>query len=50
VFTDTLRDAMANPIDYYWRLVRVSGYNAYFTKLNKNMQLEFIERYEYKSR
>ncbi len=50
VSTDTLRDAMTNPIDYRWLLVRVSGYNAYFTKLNKNMQLEFIERHEYKSR
>ena len=48
--SDTLRDAMENPIDYRWLLVRVSGYNAYFIKLNKNMQLELIERHEYKSR
>jgi pyruvate formate-lyase/glycerol dehydratase family glycyl radical enzyme len=47
VSTDTLRDAMINPVDYRWLLVRVSGYNAYFTKLNKNMQLEIIERHEY---
>ena len=47
ISSDTLRDAMANPIDYRWLLVRVSGYNAYFTKLNKNMQLEIIERHEY---
>jgi len=47
VSTDTLKDAMVNPVDYRWLLVRVSGYNAYFTKLNKNMQLEIIERHEY---
>ena len=50
ISSDTLRDAMENPVDYRWLLVRVSGYNAYFTKLNKNMQLEIIERHEYKSR
>jgi pyruvate formate-lyase/glycerol dehydratase family glycyl radical enzyme len=50
ISSDTLRDAMANPMDYRWLLVRVSGYNAYFTKLNKNMQLEIIERHEYQSR
>ena len=48
--TETLRDAMEHPIDYRWLLVRVSGYNAYFTKLNKNMQLEIIERHEYQSK
>lgn len=47
IASDTLRDAMANPMDYRWLLVRVSGYNAYFTKLNKNMQMEIIERHEY---
>ncbi len=50
ISSDTLRDAMEHPIDYRWLLVRVSGYNAYFTKLNKNMQLEIIERHEYNSR
>ncbi len=50
ISSDTLRDAMANPIDYRWLLVRVSGYNAYFTKLNKNMQLEIIERHEYQAK
>jgi len=50
VTSDTLKDAMENPVDYRWLLVRVSGYNAYFVKLNKNMQLELIERHEYKSR
>ena len=50
ITSDTLRDAMENPDDYRWLLVRVSGYNAYFTKLNQNMQLELIERTEYQSR
>jgi len=50
VSSDTLRDAMVNPIDYRWLLIRVSGYNAYFTKLNKNMQLEIIERHEFQAK
>ncbi|MFW9951660.1 MAG: pyruvate formate lyase family protein, partial [Candidatus Thorarchaeota archaeon] len=49
ISSDTLRDAVVNPVDYRWLLVRVSGYNAYFTKLNRNMQLEIIERHEYNS-
>lgn len=49
VTSDTLRDAMVNPQDYQWLLVRVSGYNAYFTKINKNMQIEIIERTEFQS-
>jgi formate C-acetyltransferase len=47
ITTDTLRDAMQNPEDYHWLLVRISGYNAYFTKINKNMQVELIERQEF---
>lgn len=47
ITTDTLRDAMQNPQDYHWLLVRISGYNAYFTKINKNMQMELIERQEF---
>jgi len=50
ISSDTLKDAMVNPVDYRWLLVRVSGYNAYFTKLNKNMQVEIIERHEYQAR
>jgi pyruvate formate-lyase/glycerol dehydratase family glycyl radical enzyme len=50
ISSDILREAMENPMDYRWLLVRVSGYNAYFTKLNRNMQLEIIERHEYDSR
>jgi formate C-acetyltransferase len=47
ISTDTLRDAMHSPEDYHWLLVRISGYNAYFTKINKNMQIELIERQEF---
>jgi pyruvate-formate lyase len=50
ITSDTLRDAMKNPDDYRWLLVRVSGYNAYFVKLNKNMQQEIIERTGFCSR
>ena len=42
-----LRDAMANPEQYRNLLVRISGYNAYFVHLNRQMQLELIERTEY---
>ncbi len=45
--SDMMREAMKYPEDYRWLLVRVSGYNAYFTKLTKDMQLELIERHEY---
>ena len=48
ITTETLRDAMEHPEDYHWLLVRISGYNAYFTKINKNMQMELIERQEFK--
>ncbi len=47
VSTDTLRDAMLNPENYQHLLVRISGYNAYFTTLNHDMQVELIERAEY---
>ncbi len=47
VSTETMKDAMENPDDYQWLIVRVSGYNAYFTKLNRNMQIELIERTQY---
>ena len=42
-----LRDAMAHPENYRNLLVRISGYNAYFVTLNKDMQTELIERAEY---
>jgi formate C-acetyltransferase len=42
-----LRDAMENPDQYRDLLVRISGYNAYFVTLNRDMQIELIERAEY---
>jgi|LSQX01.2.fsa_nt_gb formate C-acetyltransferase len=42
-----LKDAMANPENYKNLLVRISGYNAYFVNLNREMQLEIIERAEF---
>jgi pyruvate formate-lyase/glycerol dehydratase family glycyl radical enzyme len=50
ISSDTMRDAMANPDDYRWLIVRISGYNAYFVKLNRNMQEELIERAEFACR
>ena len=47
VTSDMLRDAMANPEYYRNLLVRISGYNAYFVTLNRDMQMELIERAEY---
>jgi pyruvate-formate lyase len=44
VNSDVLKDAMANPEKYQNLLVRISGYNAYFVNLNKEMQMELIER------
>jgi pyruvate-formate lyase len=42
-----LKDAMVHPENYRNLLVRISGYNAYFVTLNRDMQLELIERAEY---
>jgi len=47
VNSEVLKDAMANPENYKNLLVRISGYNAYFTGLNKEMQKELIERAEF---
>jgi len=41
---DTLRDAQANPKDYPNLLVRVTGYNAYFASIGKELQDEIITR------
>ncbi|MFX1297982.1 MAG: pyruvate formate lyase family protein, partial [Promethearchaeota archaeon] len=49
ITSDLLRDAMNHPEDYGWLIVRISGYNAYFTDLNRDMQLELIERHEFVS-
>jgi pyruvate formate-lyase/glycerol dehydratase family glycyl radical enzyme len=47
VSSATLRDAMAHPEDYRDLMVRISGYNAYFVTLNRDLQLELIERAEF---
>lgn len=47
VTSETLKDAMAHPENYRNLIVRISGYNAYFVTLNRDMQLELIERAEY---
>lgn len=47
VTADVLKDAMANPENYRNLLVRISGYNAYFVTLNREMQVELIERAEF---
>ncbi len=47
VSSAVLRDAMAHPENYRNLIVRISGYNAYFTTLNREMQIELIERAEY---
>ncbi len=44
VTTETLKDAMEHPENYRNLLVRVSGYNAYFVELDKDLQLEIINR------
>lgn len=45
--TQTLKDAMAHPEKYGDLLVRISGYNAYFVELNRDIQLELVERAEH---
>jgi len=47
VNSETLKDAMANPENYRNLMVRISGYNAYFVQLNREIQIELIERAEY---
>ena len=47
VTSQTLRRAMVNPDAYRNLLVRISGYNAYFVTLNRDMQMELVERAEY---
>jgi formate C-acetyltransferase len=41
---DMLRDAQQHPEDYPHLLVRITGYNAYFTAIGKELQNEVIER------
>ena len=48
VSSDTLREAMQHPEQHRDLLVRISGYNAYFVDLNRDMQLELVERTEHR--
>jgi formate C-acetyltransferase len=41
---DLLRDAQVNPENYRHLLVRVTGYNAYFTSIGRELQNEIIAR------
>jgi len=47
VDSDTLRAAMDDPEAHADLLVRISGYNAYFVELNRDIQREVIERTEH---
>ncbi|MFZ2630841.1 MAG: pyruvate formate lyase family protein [Desulfosalsimonadaceae bacterium] len=47
VTSEMLKDAMAHPDLYRHLMVRISGYNAYFVMLNRDIQMELIERAEY---
>jgi len=44
VDADMLREAQQNPRDYRHLLVRITGYNAYFTSIGKELQDEIIAR------
>ena len=48
--SDILREAQKNPEDYKWLIVRISGYNAYFTQCHPELQQELIERTEFAMR
>ena len=41
---EVLKDAQAHPSEYRHLLVRVTGYNAYFTSIGKELQDEIIAR------
>ncbi|MFC1863804.1 pyruvate formate lyase family protein, partial [Thermodesulfobacteriota bacterium] len=41
---EVLKDAQKHPQDYRHLLVRITGYNAYFTTVGKELQNEVIER------
>jgi len=41
---DMLRDAQSRPADYRHLLVRITGYNAYFVTVGKELQDEVIQR------
>ncbi len=47
VSSDTLKDAQEKPQNYKDLVVRVAGFSAYFTRLDKGVQNEIIKRTEY---
>ena len=46
---DTLRDAQKRPEEYQSLLVRITGYNAYFTSIGRELQNEVIARISHES-
>ncbi|MBN2078369.1 MAG: hypothetical protein JW838_05350 [Spirochaetes bacterium] len=46
---EVLRDAQEHPADYRHLLVRITGYNAYFTSIGKELQDEVIARLSHTS-
>lgn len=48
VSSETLQDAQNNPENYRDLVVRVAGFSAYFTRLDKGVQNEIIKRTEYR--
>ena len=47
ISSDTLRDAQKFPENYRSLVVRVAGYSAYFTELDRDLQDEIIRRTEF---
>jgi pyruvate formate-lyase/glycerol dehydratase family glycyl radical enzyme len=47
VSAETLRRAQSRPAEYHGLVVRVAGYSAYFTELDRALQDEIIARTEY---
>ena len=47
VSRDTLRDAMVRPEAYESLVVRVSGFSAYFTALERDVQQDILMRTEH---
>lgn len=47
VIADTLRDAQKHPDEYRTLVVRVAGYSAFFTELDKGIQEDIIRRTEH---
>ena len=43
---DELRDALENPENHRGLVVRVGGFSAYFTDLDRDLQMEIISRTE----